>query len=111
MGKRKSERARLLLPYLSYSPNVTHFTIKVRYVSVCALISCLPWQRFALLPLQGGEKLFDGAFCVSFPLSCAFIFPALTDVSHVFARLIGRDSREQNADSTGNEAIMVRLFV
>lgn len=46
VGKRKSECALRLL--LGYFLNVSHFTIKVRYVSVCVLIICLPRQDFLL---------------------------------------------------------------
>lgn len=49
VGRRKRECAlRLPPPYLGYFLNVTHFTIKVSYVSVCVLIMCSPWQDIAL---------------------------------------------------------------
>lgn len=82
---------RLLLPHLGYFLNVTHFTIKVRYVSVCVLIICLPWQDFAsqwlTRALQAVKSFFKGAFHISSIFLClydsAFKFSLLTDAPYV----------------------------
>lgn len=60
-------------------------------------------------------KLFKGAFHISFR-AFFFSFMIVHTNSHCsclfcFAHLFGRDSHEQNTDTTDNEAIMVRLSV
>lgn len=74
--ERESVCALRLLPHLGYFLTVTHFTIKVRFVSVRVLIICLPWQDFGLAvidrALQAVEKSFlKGAFHISSIFLCS----------------------------------------